>query len=153
MRRAYVESHVPLREAVQTARQWAGANATIRVPDTSSVEENEWMAGLEIPISSSSSRSRFRGLPRGTVIGFCLDVSEVLEVERSRGVEGIVVVQAHGPVRYAEGVPSHAPWITAFDVETAGWQGGRAGPRGVSAAKGRRGRAFRPRGEQPRAGR
>ncbi|MHA4855059.1 hypothetical protein L1080_036980 [Rhodococcus sp. MSC1_016] len=120
MRRAYIEAHVPLRRAVQTALDWAAGNATIHVPDSSSVRDNEWIEGLGIPITSSSSKSRLHGPPRGIVIGFCLNLSEVLEVERSAGVGGIVVVQAHGPVRYAESAPSHAPWITAFDVEHLG---------------------------------
>lgn len=44
----------------------------------------------------------------------------MLQVERSAGVDGIIAVRAHSPVRYAESVPSHAPWITAFDVEHLG---------------------------------
>lgn len=117
MRRAYVEAQAPLRRAVESALHWAAENATIHVPSSSAVQENKWIEGLGIPITSSSAKSRWHGSPRGIVIGFCLNPSEVLEAERNAGVEGIVVVQAHGPVKYVESALSHAPWITAFDVE------------------------------------
>jgi hypothetical protein len=97
MRRAYIEAHVPLPQAVQTALDWAARNATIHVPNTSSVRENKWIEGLGIPITSSSSKSRLHGSPRGTVIGFCLNLSEVIEIERSAGVEGIVAVRPMVP--------------------------------------------------------
>jgi hypothetical protein len=51
------------------------------------------------------------------VIAWCLDVAEVLEVDRSPHVDGVVAVGAHGPVQFAEGAAHHAPWITAYDVE------------------------------------
>jgi hypothetical protein len=119
-RRANIESHMPFDEAVAIALRWAGDGATIHVPDTASVEENSWLENLGIPISCASPRSRFHSSAHGHVIGAFLNLSEVPEVERSRGVEGIVVVQAHGPMRYVENVPSHAPWITAFGAEHLG---------------------------------
>ncbi|MFH5208084.1 hypothetical protein [Antrihabitans spumae] len=119
MRRSYVEAHVPLPEAVGLALRWAGGAATVHVPSTGAVEDNKWIKKLGVPITSSSSKSGFHGPPRGVVVGFCLDLSETLKVERS-AVDGVVVVRAQGPVRFAEGVPSHAPWVTAFDVECLG---------------------------------
>lgn len=92
MRRAYVEGHVPFVDAFQIALRWAGDDAAIRVGDTGTVENNKWMERLGIPITSASSRSRFHGMGRGTVIGAFLNLSEVLELERSDYVNGIVVV-------------------------------------------------------------
>ena len=57
------------------------------------------------------------GSRRRTVIGAFLNLGEVLAVERREDVEGIVVIQAHGPLRYVKSAPSHAPWMTAFGVE------------------------------------
>lgn len=113
-RRAYVDSHVPFERALQLALDWAGETATLHVPNTFSVEENG-LEDLGVPITCASRKSRFYGRPSGTVIGAFLNLGEVLEVER-HGVDGIVVMQAHGPVRYAASVPSHATWITAFGV-------------------------------------
>jgi hypothetical protein len=114
-RRAYVDSHVPFEAALQAALEWAGDTATLHVPDTRSVEEND-LEDPGLPITCVSRKSRFYGRPEGTVIGAFLNVGEVLEVER-HDVDGIVVMQARGPTRYAPSVPSHAPWITAFAVE------------------------------------
>lgn len=119
MRRAYVEGHVPFVDAFQIALRWTGNDAAIRVGDTSTVENNKWMERLGIPITSASSRSRFHGLARGTVIG-AFHLSEVLELERSDYVNGIVVVPAHGKHRLLSTTSGHAPWITAFDVECLG---------------------------------
>lgn len=113
--RSYIAEHVPLSLAVRTALRWAGTSAAIHVPSSSVVNENEWIEQLQIPITSSSMKSRFHGSPRGVVIGLCLDLLETLAVERCAGVDGIVVVPAQD--RVADRVPSHAPWITAFDVE------------------------------------
>jgi hypothetical protein len=119
-RRAYVESHMPFPDGVRVALRWAGDTAAIRVGDTGTVDENPWIEQLGIPITCASSRSRFYGRPRGTVIGVFLNLSEVLELERSKNVEGIVIVAAHGRSEYAPTVPGHLPWITAFDVEHLG---------------------------------
>jgi hypothetical protein len=118
MRRAYVESHEPFPRALKLALQWAGDGATIHAPDTGSVEENH-LDQLGIPVTSASPRSRFYGPPQGIVVGTFLNLTEVLEVERRGGVDGLVVVHAHGPSRFP-GVAHHGPWVTAFDVEHLG---------------------------------
>ncbi|MBF9318031.1 hypothetical protein [Mycobacteroides chelonae] len=120
MRRAYIEGHVPFREGFREARRWAGDGAAIRVGDTGTVENNKWMEQLGLPITSASSRSRFHGTPRGTVIGAFLNLAEVLELERSAQVAGIVVVPANGPHRMFPTISGHVPWISAFDVECLG---------------------------------
>jgi len=120
MRRAYVEGHVPFIAAFQTALRWAGDDAAIRVGDTGTVENNKWMERLGIPITSASSRSRFHGLPRGTVIGAFLNLSEALELEPGGYVNGTVVVPAHAKHELLPTMSGHAPWITAFDVECLG---------------------------------
>lgn len=116
MRRAYIESHVPFDEAIVTALQWAGDNATIHAPNTASVDQNN-LEDFGVPVTVGSTRSRLSAHPRGTVVGAFLNLKEVLEVERSKGIDGLVVVQAHGPVRYAPNVASHAPWVTAHNVK------------------------------------
>lgn len=116
MQRAYIESHVPFDQAIQAALQWAGDSATIHAPDTASVDVND-LEEIGVPITVASTRSRLHGSPRGTVIGAFLNLKEVLAIERSRGVDGLVVIQAHGPVRYVPNVASHAPWVTAYEVE------------------------------------
>lgn len=118
MRRAYVESHEPFPNALHLALKWAGDSATIHAPDTRSVEENH-LDQLGIPVTSSSPKSRFHGPPHGTVVGTFLNLAEVLEVERGRDVDGLVVVQAHGPSRFP-GVAHHGPWVTAFGAEHLG---------------------------------
>ncbi|MEU0498059.1 hypothetical protein [Mycobacterium sp. NPDC006124] len=119
MRRAYVESHEPLPRALALALRWAGEDATIHAPDTRSVEENK-LDQLGLPVTSPSSKSRYHDLPRGTVVGFFLNLAEVLDVERS-DVNGLVVVGAQGPSRFP-GVPHHGPWVTAFAPEHLGGQ-------------------------------
>ncbi|MDO3401365.1 hypothetical protein QWI29_15105 [Mycolicibacterium neoaurum] len=120
MRRAYVEGHVPFVDGFHLALRWAGEDAAIRVGDTATVESNKWLEQLGIPITSASSRSRFHGVARGTVIGTFLNLSEVLELERGDNVNGIVVVPAHGRHKLLPTMSGHAPWITAFDVECLG---------------------------------
>lgn len=122
MRRAYVEAEIPPHQATMTALEWAGSNATIHVPDTGSVDVNTWIERLGVPISCSSSKSRFYGVPRGTVIGFMLSPPEVFKVEQARGIDGLVVVGAYRRrTATASTAMSHSPWITAFGVE---WLGG-----------------------------
>lgn len=84
-------------------------DASIRVGDTGTVENNEWMERLGIPITSASSRFRFHGLPHGTVLGGFLNLSEVLEHERRDYVDGIVVVPAHGKHELLPTMSGHAP--------------------------------------------
>lgn len=118
MRRAYVESHEPFPRALALALQWAGDSATIHAPDTRSIEENR-LHEMRIRVTSPSSKSRFYGRPEGTVVATFLNLSEVLEVERRGGIEGLVVVHANGPSRFP-GVPHHGPWVTAFSPEHLG---------------------------------
>jgi len=118
MRRAYVESHEPFPRALALALRWAGDSATIHAPDTRSIEENR-LHELGIRVTSPSSKSRFYGRPEGTVVATFLNLSEVLEVERRGGIEGLVVVYANGPSRFP-GVPHHGPWVTAFNPEHLG---------------------------------
>jgi hypothetical protein len=87
MRRAYIAADEPFDRAVARALQWAGDTATIHAPDTASVEEDD-LEDFGVPITSPSSKSRFHGYPRGTVICAFLDISQILDVERhgrSRG--------------------------------------------------------------------
>jgi len=113
MRRTYVEAHVPLREAFAAARRWVdGEVATLIAPSTSAVEAQPWLESSGLAIGTTSNRhSRFSARPHGAVIGWCLDLDEVLEIESRRSVSSIVAVRA--------GV-SHAPWITAHDVGRLG---------------------------------
>lgn len=120
MRRAYVESHQPFSEALRLALRWAGNTATIHAPDTGSIKENR-LDQLGVPLTCASPRSKFHGRPQGTVVGTFLNLNEVLEVERTPGVDGLVVVQAHGPSRFP-GISHHGPWVTAFGAEHLGGQ-------------------------------
>lgn len=124
MRRAYIAADEPFDRAIARALQWAGDTATIHAPDTASIEEND-LEDLGIPVTSPSSKSRFHGHPRGTVVCTFLDLSQVLDVERhgrTRGtlpatVDGLIVVDAYGPQPYSKDGQHHSAWITAFDVE------------------------------------
>jgi len=110
MRRAYIEAHVPLNEALAAARKWADGEAlTLIAPSTRAVEAQPWLESAGVAIGTTSNRhSRFSARPHGAVIGWCLNLEEVLEIESRSSVTGIVAVQVHA---------SHAPWITAHDVE------------------------------------
>lgn len=124
MRRAYITADEPLDRALARALQWAGDTATIHAPDTASIDENG-LDDLDIPVTAASSRSRFHGYPRGTVIATFLTLGQVLDVERrsrTRGtlpatVDGLIVVDAYGPQPYSRYGQHHSAWITAFDVE------------------------------------
>jgi len=120
MRRAYVETHVDLPEAVALALKWAGATATISVPNTACVDANPWLRELGLPITSPSAKSKHHAPASGTVIAFDLGMPGVLEVDRLPSVDGMVAIRAHGPDRYAPGVLDYRPWITAYDVEHLG---------------------------------
>lgn len=113
MRRAYVEAHVPLRKAFVAARRWAdGEVATLIAPSTSAVAAQPWLESSGVAIGTTSNRhSRFSARPHGAVIGWCLNLDEVLEIESRSSVSSIVAVQAHA---------SHAPWITAHNVGRLG---------------------------------
>lgn len=121
MRRAYVEAHAPLDEAIEIALDWAGDGAAIHAPDTASVEDDDTpLLGYGVPVTCASRKSRLYGRPTGTVVAVSLSGTEMLGLEQARGVDGIVIVEAHGPQRYTPEVLSHAPWITAFDAEHLG---------------------------------
>lgn len=119
-RRAYIETRVPLRQAVRAALEWSRNHAVIHVGTAEIVDENRWIRELALPITSPCSQSRFHGSPRGAVIGCGLNVQEVLQVETNPHVGSIVVVQAHAPLEHDSDTPSHAVWISAFDVEHLG---------------------------------
>ncbi len=110
----------PSPRALAQALRWAGDSATIHAPDTRSIEENRLHELGGIRVTSPSSKSRFYGRPEGTVVATFLNLSEVLEVERRGGIEGLVVVYANGPSRFPGGVPHHGPWVTAFNPEHLG---------------------------------
>lgn len=93
---ACIEAHVPLSEAFAAARRWAdGEAATLIAPSTGAVEAQPWleMAGVEIG-TSSNRHSRFSARPLGAVIGWCLNLEEVLEIESRSSVSSFVAVQA-----------------------------------------------------------
>ena len=119
MRRAYVESSEPFDRALNLALQWAGGDATIHAPSTAIVDENE-LEQLGYAVTSPSSKSRFYARPHG-VVGTFLNLAETLEVERRGGVDGLVVVGAHGPSGFP-GVSHHGPWVTAFSPAHLGGQ-------------------------------
>ncbi|MBE1515183.1 hypothetical protein [Nesterenkonia halotolerans] len=113
MQRSYVEAHMPLRAAFIAACKWArGKEVSLISPSTSVVEAQPWLESSGVAIGTTSNRhSRFSARPRGVVIGWCLNLGEVLEIESKKSVSSIVVVQAH---------TGHAPWVTAHDVERLG---------------------------------
>jgi hypothetical protein len=113
MRRGYIEAHCPLRDAFVIARRWAGdERTTILAPSTSAAEAEPVLERAGIPIGTVGHRhSRFTARPRGIVIGWCLNLDEVLGIERHDDPAGIVLVRAHD---------QHAPWITAGRAEHVG---------------------------------
>lgn len=113
MRRGYIEAHCPLQDAFVLARRWAGGeHATLLAPSTTAVEAAPWLERAEIPIGTVGNRhSRFTARPHGVVIGWCLNLKEVLDTERRYDLGGILLVRAHEP---------HAPWITAHHAEHVG---------------------------------
>ena len=115
MRRSYIEAHCPLREAFAVARKWAGdQQVTLLAPSTSAVEASPWLERTGLPIGTVGHRhSRFTARPRGIVISWCLNLDEVLDLERRDDLDGIVLVRAHD---------QHAPWITAHRAEHMGGQ-------------------------------
>jgi len=128
MRRAYVEAQMPLREAFVVARKWAdGGAVTLMVSSTREVDAQPWLESSGVAIGTTSNRhSRFSAHPHGAVIGWCLGLDEVLDLESESSVTGVVVVRAHA---------SHAPWITAHDVERLGGRGIAPVPESSGAIK------------------
>ncbi|WP_375496540.1 hypothetical protein [uncultured Jatrophihabitans sp.] len=81
-------------------------------PSTSAVTASTWLEHTGVPIGTTGNRhSRFTARPRGTVIAWCLHLDEVLNIERTRDVDAIVLVRAF---------EQHAPWITAHEAEHLG---------------------------------
>jgi hypothetical protein len=113
MRRSYIEMHCSLRSAFELARRWAGSTpTTLMAPSTSAVTSSPWLEGSGVPIGSVGNRhSRFNARPRGIIIGWCLHLDEVLELERHNDLTGMVLVRAFD---------QHAPWITAHRAEHIG---------------------------------
>lgn len=115
MRRSYIDPHVGLTESFRLARVWAGDPSPVAIlgPSTSAIEASPWLLKTGLPIGTTGNRhSRFTARPRsGTVIGWCLNLEEILDLERWADLDGLVVVRAH---------KTHAPWVTAHDAEFLG---------------------------------
>jgi hypothetical protein len=93
MRRSYIEAHCPLRGAFALARRWAGGeHTTLLAPSTSAVEAAPWLERTGIPIGTVGNRhSRFTAQPYGVVIGWCLNLEELLDTERRYDLGGIIL--------------------------------------------------------------
>ncbi len=115
MRRAYITSHVDLRDSFRLAATWAGKDSPITIigPSTSAIEASPWLEHTGWPIGTTSNRhSRYTARARtGVVIAWCLHLDEVLNIERRAELDGLAVVR---------GSKGHAPWITAHRVEFLG---------------------------------
>jgi hypothetical protein len=113
MRHAYISPHVDLRESFRLATAWAGNDVTVIGASTRDIEASPWLAESGLPIGTTSNRhSRFTARARtGKVIAWCLNLDEILDLERNSRLGGLVVVQGHA---------SHAPWITAHDAKLLG---------------------------------
>lgn len=108
---------------MEIALDWAGDTAAIHALDTASVDDQDTqLQAYGVPVTCVSRKSRLHGRPKGTVVAVFLNGTEVLDLDHARDVDGIVVVQAHGPERYAPYALTHAPWITAFAAEHLGGQ-------------------------------
>lgn len=115
MRRAYISPHVDLRESFRLAKAWAGSESKVTIvgPSTSAIEASPWLEQTGLPIGMTSNRhSRYTAHARtGTIIAWCLNLHEILDLERRSELGGLVAVRAHY---------NHAPWITAHDAELLG---------------------------------
>jgi hypothetical protein len=115
MRRAYIDPHVDLPESFRLARRWTGdpGKVTVVGPSTGAIEASPFLTSSGLPIGITGNRhSRFTASPRtGTVIAWCLHLDEILDLEGHADLDGLVLVRGH---------KSHAPWITAHDVEFLG---------------------------------
>ena len=125
---AYIESHCTLRDSFTLATRWIGGRRTSLIaPSTSAVEAQPWLTDVQVSIGTIGNRhSRFAASPRGIVIAWCLNLVEVLDLEGRRGVESVVLVQAHKP---------HAPWVTARNAEHLGGEAVPAVPESDAATK------------------
>lgn len=112
MRRAYLEAHCPLSESFKLARRWAGPRVTVIASSTSAIEASGWLPRVGLPLGvTSHRRSRYTARPVGTVIAWCLDLEEILDIESGPEVGGVVSVRAFD---------QHRPWVTAHQVEHLG---------------------------------
>jgi hypothetical protein len=115
MRRGYISPHVALRESFRLARTWAGSDVKITIigPSTSAIEASPWLASTGLPIGTTGNRhSRYTARAQtGSVISWCLNLDEILNLERDSDIDGIVAVR---------GYENHPPWITAHGAELLG---------------------------------
>lgn len=130
MRRAYIDLDVDLPESLLLARQWAGDSdkVTIIGHSTSDIEASPYLKSSRLPIGIvGNRRSRFTARPRtGTVIAWCLSLDEILDLEGRADFDGLVLVRGH---------KSHAPWITAHDVDFLGGEAVAPIPEASAAIK------------------
>lgn len=113
MRYGYVEAHVGLVEAFKMARRWIGNEpAMVLGPSTSALGESSWLLQTGVPLGvTGNRRSQFAARPSGVVIGWCLNLREILDVEDEQRVSGLVAIRAH---------KSHSPWTSARAAERLG---------------------------------
>ena len=115
MRRSYIDPHVDLPESFRLARRWIGDAGMVTVvgPSTSAIEASPFLTSSGLPIGITGNRhSRFTARPRtGSVIAWRLHLDEIMDLEGHADLDGLVLVRGH---------ESHAPWITAHDVELIG---------------------------------
>ena len=115
MRRAYVSPHVNLKVSYGLARAWAGSKSKITIvgPSTGALEASPWLAQTGLPMGTTSNRhSRYAALARsGILIAWCLNLDDILNVERRSELGGLVLVRGH---------ENHSPWITAHEAEILG---------------------------------
>lgn len=68
---------------------------------------SDYVCVVSLAVSWVSARDGDPGL---------LNLSEALQIERCKDVDGIVVVTAHGRLKMVPGASGHALWVTAFDA-------------------------------------
>lgn len=115
MRRAYISPHVDLQASYRLAKAWAGDTSKITIigSGTSALEASPWLVKTGLPMGTSSDRpSRYTAEARtGILIAWCLQLDDILNIERRSELSGVVLVRGH---------KIHSPWITAHDVEFLG---------------------------------
>lgn len=112
IKRAYIESHVPLLDSLKPAVRWGEQPFTLIASHTRAIEATPGLDRCGIPVGVTSRRgSKYKARPAGTVIAWCLDLDDVLDLERDRAVTGIVLIRAW---------VQHRPWATAFAVPRLG---------------------------------
>lgn len=109
MRRAYIGSQVPLKDAYREATRWAETVDCVITPSTSAIESSPWLERAGVPLGVASNRhTRFTARPHGLIVAWCLNLDEVLELEHRNQLSGLVAVQAPRSLR---------PWATAHNVK------------------------------------